>query len=67
MQPDGNTHDDPARTWIYEWEDLQIMGVRNWRRKTKGSGPMVSNRGRGQSSLWTVAPTEEKAHDDEEK
>jgi hypothetical protein len=27
--------------------------------KVTGSGPVESNRGRGQGSLWTVAPTEE--------
>jgi hypothetical protein len=27
--------------------------------KDTGSGPMESNRGRGEGSLWTVVPTEE--------
>jgi hypothetical protein len=35
----------PATGWLDSIEeDIKIMGVRNWRRKT-GSGPMEGNRG----------------------
>jgi hypothetical protein len=35
--------------------------------KDTGSGPMESNCGRGQGSLWTVAPTEEKEEEEAEE
>jgi hypothetical protein len=35
------------------------MGFRNWETKDAGSGKIEWNRGRGQGSLWTAAPTEE--------
>jgi hypothetical protein len=49
----------PAIRWLDSIkENMKIMGVRNWRRKTRLES-MESNHGRGQGSLWTVAQTEE--------
>jgi hypothetical protein len=49
----------PASRWLDSIEeDLKIMGVRNWRRKSLDRGQWKSNRKKGQGSSWTVAPEE---------
>jgi hypothetical protein len=37
-------------------EELKTMGIRNWKMKVTGLGPVASNHKRGQGSPCTVAP-----------